>query len=128
YHRALAEFPDDAAAHGGLALALEQSGRLDLALGEYKAWSRLQPGDPLPLNRTGAVCEHLGKPTEAATAYLAAAEVYRDSKQLSLAIDVLRHAVALDPERALTHEKLAASLGKPAKILQPRRNFWRLRA
>lgn len=109
YKRALAELPDDAQAHGGLARALEESGKLDEALHEYRLCAKLQPLDPAPLMHSAALFKKLGKPVEAAEAYLQLAEMYGGQKQMSRAVEAWRQAAALDPERAEIREKLVVA-------------------
>ncbi len=109
YRRALAEFPDDAASHAGLALALQEANRLEEALYEYRVSAKLQSHDPVPLARTAALLEKLGKNAEAAAIYLTLAEMFTALKQMNKAVEAWRRASALEPDSAQAREKLIAA-------------------
>lgn len=109
YQRALLEFPNDASAHAGLALALQESGNLDQALAEYKFLAKLQAGDPAPLAHVAVLLERMNQKRQAANAYLDLAEVYCQEKQMTRAVEAWRKAVALDPDMVAPHSKLAAA-------------------
>jgi tetratricopeptide (TPR) repeat protein len=109
YRRALVELPEDVPAHSGLALTLEQCGRLDEALHEYRLISKMQPHDPVPLAHTAALYQKLGRGEEATGAYLELAEMFVGLKQMNKAVEAWRHAVGLDPDRTETREKLIAA-------------------
>lgn len=109
YRRALTEFPEDASAHSGLALALQESNKLDEALVEYKILAKMQANDPVPLARVAILFEKMGRKSDAVTAYVQLAEMYQQQKQMNKAVEAWRKASALEPERTEPHEKLAAA-------------------
>ncbi len=109
YRRALTEFPEDASAHGGLALALQETNKFEDALAEYKFLAKLQSDDPVPLARVALLLERMSRKSEAVAAYMQLAEMYQLQKQMNKAVEAWRKASALDPDRAEPHEKLAAS-------------------
>lgn len=109
YRRALAEFPEDASAHAGLALALQESNKFEEALGEYNLLVKAQRDDPAPLARVALLLEKMNRRNDAAAAYLQLAQMYLDQKQMNKAVEGWRKASALEPERAEPHEKLAAA-------------------
>lgn len=109
YRRALTEFPDDSSAHSGLALALQESNKLDQALAEYKLLAKMQQDDPVPVARVAILLEKMNRKTDAVGAYLSLAEMYQQQKQMNKAVEAWRKASTLDPERAEPHEKLAVA-------------------
>lgn len=111
YRRALTEFPDDFSARSGLALALQESNKLDEALAEYKLLTKTQRGDPIPLAHVAVLLEKMNRKGDSAAAYLELAEIYQEQKQMNKAVEAWRKAGALDPERPEPHEKLAAAFG-----------------
>lgn len=109
YRRALSEYPEDSSAHSGLALALQESNKLDEALLEYKFLAKMQADDPVPLARVATLFEKMGRKSDAVSAYVQLAEMYQQQKQMNKAVEAWRKASALEPERAEPHEKLAAA-------------------
>ncbi len=109
YRRALTEFPDDASAHSGLALALQESNQLDQALAEYKTLSKMHADDPVPLARIAVLLEKMERKSDAVNAYMQLAEMYQAQKQMNKAVEAWRKVSALDAECAKPHEKLAAA-------------------
>lgn len=109
YRRALTEFPEDSSAHSGLALALQESNKLDEALAEYKFLSKMQVEDPVPLVRVAILQEKMNRTSEAVAAYLQLAVMYQNQKQMNKAVEAWRKVSTLDPDLAEPHEKLAAS-------------------
>lgn len=112
YRRAIAEFPEDAAAHSGLALALQESNRLDEALSEYRLLCKIQPLDPVPLAKSAALYERMGRKGDAVTAYLQLAEMYARETQMNKAVEAWKSASVLEPERIEPHERLAAAFSQ----------------
>ncbi len=110
YRRALAEFPQDVSAHLSLAQALEASKQFESALDEYRLVSKHQPGDPVPLCQIAVLHEKLGQKAEAATTYVALAEIYAGQKAAGKAVEAWQKATALDPERVDVREKIALAL------------------
>lgn len=109
YRRALIEVPEDSSARSGLALALQESNKLEEALAEYKSLAKSQADDPVPLARVAILLEQMNRKNDALGAYLQLAEMYQTQKQMNKAVEAWRKASALDPERLDPHEKLAAA-------------------
>lgn len=107
YRRALAEYSDDASAHSGLALALQESNKLEDALAEYQVLAKMHKGDPVPLARIAHLLERVNRKSDALATYLQLAELYQTQKQMNKAVEAWRKASALDPDRIEPHEKLA---------------------
>ncbi len=109
YRRALHEFPDDTSAHSGLALALQESNKLDESLAEYKFLAKMQSNDPVPLARVAILLEKMNRKGDAVAAYMQLAELYQQQKQMNKAVEAWRKATTLDPDLTEPHEKLAAA-------------------
>jgi tetratricopeptide (TPR) repeat protein len=112
YRRALAEFPNDISAHSGLALALQESNKLEQALAEYKVLAKMEPDDPVPLAHIAVLLERLNRKNDAADVYNQIAEIYQTQKQMNKAVEAWRKASTLTPERPEPHEKLAAAFAE----------------
>ncbi len=109
YRRALTEFPDDASAHSGLALALQESSNFEEALAEYRLLAKAQPEDPVPLAHIAVLLERLNRKSDAVAAFVRLADLYQAQKQMNKAVEAWRKAAALDPDRPEPHDKLAAA-------------------
>lgn len=109
YRRALTEYPDDSSAHSGLALALQESNKLEEALAEYKFLAKTQAEDPVPLARVAILLERMNRKNDALSLYLQLAEMYHAQKQMNKAVEAWRKASTLDLDRVEPHEKLATA-------------------
>lgn len=107
YGRAVQEFPDDAAAHNSLGLALLQARRLEDALKVYTRAHQLAPDDPIPLEKSADVLERLGRLKEAAQQYINVAEVYLAQRDLEKAIANWERATQLTSGLVQIHQRLA---------------------
>lgn len=107
YELALAEFPDDPTARGGLAFAYLKGQRLREALREYRKVSELRAGDPSPVGKIAEILEQLGRRTDAVEAWMGVAELLVHQKDLTRAIEAWRQAVRLQPGNREAHRKLA---------------------
>jgi tetratricopeptide (TPR) repeat protein len=98
YRRALAEVPDDVDALAGLGMAYSNLGRPSDALDAYRSACDIDPGDPVLRERLAETLGQLGLGEEAAKAYLASAELYRDQEQAPrLAVSCWERAANADP-------------------------------
>ena len=109
YRRALAEFPEDVSARSGLALAYQESNKLQEAITEYQRLAKTQPGDPVPLAHVAVLLERLNRKSEAADVYMQVGDIYNAQKQMNRAVEAWRKVTMLQPDRMEPHEKLAAS-------------------
>lgn len=107
YGRAVQEFPDDAAAHNSLGLALLQARRLEDALKVYTRAHQLAPDDPIPLEKSADVLERLGRLKEAAQQYINVAEIYLAQRDLEKAIANWERATQLTSGLVQIHQRLA---------------------
>lgn len=116
YRRALGEFPDDATLHQSLAHALEESGELESALHEHRINSKMQSNDPQPLFRIAQLQERMGQKGEAVATYLAIAEMHLSHKAMGKAVEVWQKVIALEPDRADVHGRLAEAFEQGSHI------------
>ncbi len=113
YQRALAEFPDDAAARGGLGFCYMQTKQWQKALAEYESILKRDPSNIIALSKTAELYVILNRRDDAYRAYLHLAELYSQAGQGARAEAAWQKAVQLSPASPEPHERLAAYyLGK----------------
>ena len=113
YQRALAEFPDDAAARGGLGFCYMQTKQWQKALVEYETVLERDPSNIIALSKTAELYVILNRRDEAYKAYMHLAELYSQAGQGARAEAAWQKAVQLSPASPEPHERLAAYyLGK----------------
>ena len=108
YQRALAEFPDDAAARGGLGFCFMQTKRWKEALAEYEYILKHDPSNVIALSKTAELYVILGRRDDAYIAYLHLAELYSQAGQGARAEATWQKAIQLSPNSPEPHERLAA--------------------
>ncbi len=107
YQRALAEFPDDAAARGGLGFCYMQTKQWKQALDEYEFILQRDPSNVIALSKTAELYVILNRREDAYRAYLHLAELYSQAGQGARAEATWQKAVQLSPNEAQPHESLA---------------------
>src|SRR5215471_12371246 len=107
YQRALAEFPDDAAARGGLGFCYMQTKQWKQALDEYEFILKHDPSNVIALSKTAELYVILSRREDAYRAYLHLAELYSQAGQGARAEATWQKAVQLSPNEAQPHESLA---------------------
>jgi tetratricopeptide (TPR) repeat protein len=113
YQRALAEFPDDAAARGGLGFCYMQTKQWQKALAEYENILKRDPSNVIALSKTAELYVILNRRDEAYKAYMHLAELYSQAGQGARAEAAWQKAVQLSSTNPEPHERLAAYyLGK----------------
>jgi tetratricopeptide (TPR) repeat protein len=113
YQRALAEFPDDAAARGGLGFCYMQTKQWQKALAEYETVLQRDPSNVIALSKTAELYVILNRRDEAYRAYMHLAELYSQAGQGARAEAAWQKAVQLSPTNPSPHERLATYyLGK----------------
>src|SRR5947208_278984 len=113
YQRALAEFPDDAAARGGLGFCYMQTKQWQKALAEYETILERDSSNVIALSKTAELYVILNKRDDAYKAYLHLAELYSQAGQGARAEAAWQKAVQLSPASPEPHERLATYyLGK----------------
>src|SRR5438067_845759 len=123
YQRALAEFPDDAAARGGLGFCYMQTKQWKKALDEYEYILKQDPSNVIALSKTAELYVILNRRDDAYKAYLHLAELYSQAGQGARAEATWQKAVQLSPAHPEPHERLASYyMGKEdfATIVQER--------
>jgi len=107
YQRALAEFPDDAAARGGLGFCYMQTKQWKQALDEYEFILQHDPSNVIALSKTAELYVILSRREDAYRAYLHLAELYSQAGQGARAEATWQKAVQLSPNEVQPHESLA---------------------
>ncbi|MGH2497848.1 MAG: tetratricopeptide repeat protein [Ktedonobacteraceae bacterium] len=108
YQRASAEFPDDAAARGGLGYCYMQTKQWKQALDEYEFILKQDPSNVIALSKTAELYAILSRREDAYRAYLHLAELYSQAGQGARAEATWQKAVQLSPNEVQPHESLAA--------------------
>src|SRR5215471_21049493 len=108
YQRALAEFPEDAAARGGLGFCYMQTKQWQPALDEYEHILRRDCSNVIALSKTAELYVILNRRDDAYRAYLHLAELYSQAGQGARAEAGWQKAVQLSPAHPEPHERLAA--------------------
>jgi len=113
YQRALAEFPDDAMARGGLGFCYMQTKQWQQALNEYEYTLKRDHSNVIALSKTAELYGILNRRDDAYIAYLHLADLYSQAGQGARAEAAWQKAVQLSPNDPVPHERLAAYyLGK----------------
>ncbi len=107
YEVAIAQFPDDATAHSGLAFAYLNDGRLREALREYRKVCELGPDDAEARRKVAEILEELGRVTDAVEAWTTLGELSVQQKDLGRALEAWQEAVRLRPVNKQARRRLA---------------------
>lgn len=108
YQRALAEFPDDATARGGLGFCYMQLKQWREALEEYEQILKHDSSNVIALSKTAELYVILNRREEAYKAYLHLADLYSQAGQGARAEAAWQKTVQLSPGNPEPHERLAA--------------------
>src|SRR5579884_1382851 len=81
YQRALAEFPDDTMARGGLGFCYMQTQQWKQALKEYEYTLQRDPGNVIALSKTAELYGILNRREDAYKSYLHLADLYSQAGQ-----------------------------------------------
>jgi tetratricopeptide (TPR) repeat protein len=107
YRQAVDEFPDNPTALTSLGLALFELHRLEDALQFYAQAAKLNPQDPLPLEKISQIFTSRGDVAHARQAALQAAEAYLRNRDIAKAIENWQRVISLQPENVQAHTRLA---------------------
>lgn len=107
YRQALQEMPDNPQALTNLGLALIELQEFDEALRCYQKAARLNPNDPIPLEKVAQLSERMGNLDLAAQAALRAAELYLKVRDANKAIENWERVIRLNPESLPARSRLA---------------------
>jgi len=108
YQKALAEFPEDATARGGLGFCYMQTKQWQLALEEYAAILQRDSSNVIALSKTAELYGILNRREDAYRAYLHLADLYSQAGQGARAEAAWQKAVQLSPGNPEPHERLAS--------------------
>src|SRR5438105_960814 len=108
YQRALAEFPDDAMARGGLGFCYMQTKQWQKALDEYEYTLKRDHSNIIALSKTAELYGILNRRDDAYLAYLHLADLYSQAGQGARAEAAWQKVVQLSPGDPEPHERLAA--------------------
>ncbi len=108
YQRALAEFPDDATARGGLGFCYMQTKQWQQALDEYEHILKRDSSNVIALSKTAELYGILGRRNDAYRAYLLLADLYSQAGQGARAEAAWQKTVQLAPDHPEPHERLAS--------------------
>jgi tetratricopeptide (TPR) repeat protein len=108
YQRALAEFPDDAAARGGLGFCYMQTKQWKQALHEYESILKQDSSNVIALSKTAELYVILNRREDAYKAYLHLADLYSQAGQGARAEATWQKAIQLSPGAPEPHDRLAA--------------------
>jgi tetratricopeptide (TPR) repeat protein len=107
YRRAIAEFPEDAAAHTALGQALASAGHTKDALDVFQRTARLTPDDPSALERVAELHEQTGDAAGAVQTWLLAADLHLRHRAVEAAVQVWQRVIQVAPDTLAAHERLA---------------------
>ncbi len=107
YQQALAEFPDDAEARGGLGFCYMQTKQWQQALNEYEYILKRDSSNVIALSKTAELYGILGRRDDAYRAYLLLADLYSQAGQGARAEAAWQKTIQLAPDNPVPHERLA---------------------
>jgi tetratricopeptide (TPR) repeat protein len=108
YSAAMDEFPDNPLALSSLGLAYFEMQDYENSSICYQHAARVAPKDPVPQEKLARIYERMGKLSEATDAYLKAAELHLNARDVEKAIDNWQRVLAILPEQLPTRQRLAA--------------------
>ncbi len=135
--RRLEKYPADFTAHFNLGAALESAGKLNEAVGHYRAALRARPDSVIAHNNLGAAFQAMGNVEAAINHYRQAVKLnpayvnarynlgnlLLASDKIDEAIIHLREALRLRPDDAGAHNSLGSALGMQGKLEEAVKHF-----
>ena len=112
YQKALAEFPEDTTARGGMGFCYMQMKQWQKALDQYESILKDEPSNVIALSKTAELYGILDRRADAYTAYLHLADLYSQAGQGARAEAAWQKAVQLSPDNPEPHERLADYYGE----------------
>ena len=107
YRKALAEFPEEPTALSNLGLALLETGQFKEALACYHRASKVDPTDPVPVEKCAEIFEQLSQIQEAIQYREQASDLYLRRKDVEKSIENWNHVARLNPENVTIRSRLA---------------------
>src|SRR5437660_3989655 len=112
YQKALAEFPEDTTARGGMGFCYMQMKQWQKALDQYESILKDEPSNVIALSKTAELYGILDRRADAYTAYLHLADLYSQAGQGARAEAAWQKAVQLSPDNPEPHERMADYYGE----------------
>lgn len=112
YQKALAEFPEDTTARGGMGFCYMQMKQWQKALDQYESILKDEPSNVIALSKTAELYGILNRRADAYTAYMHLADLYSQAGQGARAEAAWQKAVQLSPDNPEPHERLADYYGE----------------
>jgi tetratricopeptide (TPR) repeat protein len=109
YRKALAEYPENTDALNSLGLALLETEKYKDALDIYHRASQLNPGDPIPVEKSGEILERMGQIENAISQRNAAAELHLQRRDAEKTIENWSHVARMSPTDMGTRYRLAVT-------------------
>ena len=118
YRKALAESPDNPGALTSLGLALFETEQFKEALAVYHKASKVNPVDPIPIEKCAEIFERLGQIDDAVNQRQSVAQIYLQRKDAQKAIENWTHIARLKPEFLPARSRLALTYERTGRIRQ----------
>ena len=107
YRQALEEFPEHTGALNSLGLAFFELKDYKESFACYVRANKLNPDDPLPVEKIAQIYQQMGKPDQAQVAAMRAADMHLKNKDAHKAIDNWKFITNLNPYNVQAHTRLA---------------------
>jgi tetratricopeptide (TPR) repeat protein len=118
YRKALAESPDNPSALTSLGLALFETGQFKEALAVYHKASKVNPVDPIPIEKCAEIFERLGQIDDAVNQRQSVAQIYLQRKDAQKAIENWTHIARLKPDFLPARSRLALTYERTGRTRQ----------
>lgn len=112
YQSALDAAPGDYLATVALALANYEMQDYPAALAQYQQAAKIDPDDPMPVEKTARIYQAQGKKAESVKAFIEAAELYLKARDVDKAVANFIYALQVDPNNINAHTRLAVIFEK----------------
>jgi tetratricopeptide (TPR) repeat protein len=118
YRKALADSPDNPSALTSLGLALFETGQFNEALAVYHKASKVNPVDPIPIEKCAEIFERLGQIDDAVNQRQSVAQIYLQRKDAQKAIENWTHIARLKPDFLPARSRLALTYERTGRTRQ----------
>jgi tetratricopeptide (TPR) repeat protein len=118
YRKALAESPDNPGALTSLGLALFETEQFKDALAVYHKASKVNPDDPIPIEKCAEIFERLGQLDDAVNQRQSVAQIYLQRKDAQKAIENWTHIARLKPDFLPARSRLALTYERTGRTRQ----------
>lgn len=118
YRKALVESPDNPSALTSLGLALFETEQFKEALAVYHKASKVNPVDPIPIEKCAEIFERLGQIDDAVNQRQSVAQIYLQRKDAQKAIENWTHIARLKPDFLPARSRLALTYERTGRTRQ----------